>query len=141
MPGVLRKGRDVRGDRVGRAALRDGGLGHSIIEAAAAVADIKDDAALFGGQRRRQQPAVLDDVGEIARQVRRTRIGVGQDVARPQQIEDLGHQRAGLDAADVHHNAAPGSGLLADTALYPKRLARTAPDRKGQPTQKGRQSD
>jgi hypothetical protein len=77
------------------------------------VADIKDDAALFGGQRRRQQPPILDDVGEIARQVRRTRIGVGQDVAGPQQIEDLGHQGAGLDPADMHHHAAPGSGLLA----------------------------
>ena len=30
---------------------------------------------------------------------------------------------------------------VADTALYQKRLARTAPDRKAQPTQKGRQPD
>jgi hypothetical protein len=30
---------------------------------------------------------------------------------------------------------------VADTALYQKRLARTAPNRKAQPTQKGRQPD
>ena len=114
MPGVLPEKTWMSEEIVsGGQPLRDGGLGHGIIEAAAAMADIKDDAALFGGQRRRQHPTVLDDVCEIARQVRRTRIGVGQDVARPQQIEDLGHQRAGLDATDVHHDAAPGSGLLA----------------------------
>ena len=112
MPGVLPEKTWMSEEIVsGGQPLRDGGLGHGIIEAAAAMADIKDDAALFGGQRRRQHPTVLDDVCEIA--VRRTRIGVGQDVARPQQIEDLGHQRAGLDATDVHHDAAPGSGLLA----------------------------
>jgi hypothetical protein len=55
------------------------------------MADIEDDATLFGRQRRRQQAAVLDEVGEIAGQVRRTRIGVGQDIAGPQQIEDPGH--------------------------------------------------
>ena len=32
-------------------------------------------------------------------------------------------------------------GPVADTALYQKRLARTAPDRKAPPTQKGRQPD
>jgi len=31
--------------------------------------------------------------------------------------------------------------IVADTALYQKRLARTAPDRKAQSTQKGRQPD
>ena len=88
-------------------------FGHGVIEAAAAVADIEDDAALLGRQRRRQQPAVLDDIGEIAGQVRRARIGMGQDIAGPQQIENLGHQGAGLDAADMNHDAATRSGLLA----------------------------
>jgi hypothetical protein len=77
------------------------GLGHGIVKGAATVPDIEDDAALFGRQRRRQQATVLDDVGEIARQVWRTRLGVGQDIARAQQIEDLGHQGPGLHTANV----------------------------------------
>ena len=29
---------------------------------------------------------------------------MGQDVARPQQVENIGHQLRGLDAADMHHH-------------------------------------
>jgi hypothetical protein len=54
--GIAGKDVDVGGDRVGRAALRDDGLGHGVIKAAAAVADIEDDATLLGRQRRRQLP-------------------------------------------------------------------------------------
>jgi hypothetical protein len=53
--GIAGKDVDVGGDRVGRATLRDDGLGHGVIKAAA-VADIEDDATLLGRQRRRQQP-------------------------------------------------------------------------------------
>src|SRR5215471_3603946 len=42
-----------------------------------------------------------------------TRIGVSQDIAGPHQIEDLRHQGSGFDTSDVHHDAAPRSGLLA----------------------------
>ncbi len=62
---------------------------HREIEAAAAMADIEQHAALLGRERRRQQLAVLHDVGEGAGHVRRAGIGVGQDIARPQQIEDV----------------------------------------------------
>ena len=49
MPGrVAREDVDVGGDRVGRRALRDRRLGHRVVEAAAAVADVEDDAALLG---------------------------------------------------------------------------------------------
>jgi hypothetical protein len=97
-------------------------LGHGIVEAAAAMADIEDDASLFGRQRRRQQAPVLDDIGEIAGYVRRARIGVRQDVAGPHQIEDLGHQGTGLDATDVHHHTASGSGLFASSDRPLQRL-------------------
>ena len=43
----------------------------------------------------------------------RAGISVGEDVARPQQVEDLRHQRGRLDAADVAHDLAAGAGLLA----------------------------
>ena len=88
-PGEIRHARRVAGehvdvgrDRVGRAALRDRRLRHRVVEAAAAVADVEDHAALLGGERRRQQLAVLHDVGEGAGDVGRARIGVGEDVAR-----------------------------------------------------------
>ena len=76
-------------------------------------------AALLGGERRRQQLAVLHDVGEDAGIVRRAGIGVGQHVARPQQIENLRHQFLGLDAADMHHHPGRPAAHLAglDAAL------------------------
>ena len=64
---------DVGGDRVRRAAAGDRDFRHGEIEAAAAMADVEDHAALLGGERRRQQLAVLHDVGEDARHVRRSR--------------------------------------------------------------------
>ncbi|MGY4215120.1 hypothetical protein ACVMFB_001619 [Bradyrhizobium sp. USDA 4522] len=46
-------------------------------------------------------------------------IGVGQDIARPQQIEDVGHQLPGLDAADMYHHPRRPAAHLAglDAAL------------------------
>ena len=103
----------------GVAAGRDRDLRHGEVETAAAMADVEDYAALLGGERRRQQLAVLHDVGEGTGDVRRAGIGMGQDVARPQQIENLGHQLWRLDAADMHHHlgrpAAHFAGL--DAAL------------------------
>jgi hypothetical protein len=49
---------DVGGDRVESGTRRYRGLGHRVVEAAA-VTDVENDAALLGGGRRRQQPAVL----------------------------------------------------------------------------------
>ena len=52
----------------------------------------KIDAALLGGKRRRQQLAVLHDVGELAGDVGRAGIAVGEHVAGAQDVEDLAHQ-------------------------------------------------
>ena len=105
MPGrVAGEDVDVGGDRVGRRALRDRRLGHRVVEAAAAVADVEVHAALLGFERRRQQLAVLHDVGELAGDVGRAGVAMRQDVARPQQVEDLRHELRRLDAADVAHD-------------------------------------
>ena len=103
----------------GAAAARDRHLRHREIKTAAAMADIEHHAALLGGQRRRQQLAVLHDVGEGAGDVRRAGIGMGQHVARPQQVENLRHQFLGLDAADMHHHLGRPAAHLAglDAAL------------------------
>ena len=77
------------------------------------MADIEDHPALLGGERRRQQFAVLHDVGEAARDVRRAGIGMRQHVAGPQQIEYLRHQLLGLDAADMHHHLGRPAAHLA----------------------------
>ena len=77
---------------------------HGEVETAAAMADIEHHAALLGGQRRRQQFSILHDVGESSGNVRRAGIGMGEDIARPQQVENLRHQFPGLDAADMHHH-------------------------------------
>jgi hypothetical protein len=53
---------DVDRDRVGRHPLLHGGLAHRAVEAAAAVADVDDDAALLGVERSGQEPAVLHGV-------------------------------------------------------------------------------
>ena len=95
---------DVRRDRVGRAALRDRRLGDGVVEAAAAVADVEDDAALLRLERGRQELAVLDDVGAIAGDVGRAGVAVREDVAGAKQVEHLRHQRAIGDAADVAHH-------------------------------------
>jgi hypothetical protein len=57
---------------------------HRVVEAAAAVADVEHHAALLGRQRRGQQLAVLDDVGELAADVGRAGVGMGQHVAGTQ---------------------------------------------------------
>ena len=57
---------DVGGDRVRPDALGNRGFGDGVVEAAAAVADVEDDAALLRGEGGRQQLAVLDDVGALA---------------------------------------------------------------------------
>ena len=77
------------------------------------MTDIEDDTALLGRQSRRQQAAVLNDIGKIAGQVRRARIGMGQNISGPHQIENLRHQGTGLDAADVNHNSTARSRLFA----------------------------
>ena len=104
MPGVLPENDvDVGGDRVGRRALRDRRLGDRVVEAAAAVADVEDDAALLRGERRRQQLAVLHDVGEVAGDVRRAGVAVGEDVAGAQQVEDLATSARGVSTPPMWH--------------------------------------
>jgi hypothetical protein len=70
-------------------------------------------------ERRRQQLAVLDDVGAIPGDVGRARIAVRQDVAGAKQVEDLRHQRPIGDTADVAHHLGRHAGHLArlDRAL------------------------
>jgi hypothetical protein len=84
--------------------LRDGRFRHGEIEGAAAMADVEDDATLLGGKGRRQKPAVLNDIRELPGHVRRARVAVREDVARPKQIENAAHQVGGLDATDMHHH-------------------------------------
>jgi hypothetical protein len=72
---------DVRLDRVGRAALRNGGFGHRVVEAGAAVADVEDHYTPLGCERSRNEAAVLHDIVEGAAQIRRAGIGVSEDVA------------------------------------------------------------
>jgi hypothetical protein len=108
MPGVLPETTWMSEEIVsGVAAVGDRHFGHGVVEAAAAVTDIEDDAALLGRGRRGQQPAVLHDVGEGAGDIRQAGIGVGQDIPRAQQVEDFRHQRDRRDAADVAHH--PGA--------------------------------
>ena len=100
---------NVGGDRVGWATLRDRGLGHRVVEAAATVAHIEQHAALLGIECGRQQPAVLDDVGEFAVVIRRARIAVREDVAGAQRLQDQRHQFHRLHTTDVAHDAAIGA--------------------------------
>src|SRR5262249_19800600 len=95
-PGQIRHARrvagedvNVGGNGVGRAALLDGRFGYRIVEAAATVADVEDHAALLGGERRWQQPAVLHDIGEVAGEIGESRIAMGENIARPQLVENL----------------------------------------------------
>ena len=65
MPGVLPENTWMSEEIVsGAAPAGNRRLGHRVVEAAAAMADVEHDAALLGGERGRQQLAVLDDVGE-----------------------------------------------------------------------------
>ena len=65
MPGVLPENTWMSDEIVsGGQPCCDRRLGHGEVEAAAAVADVEDHAALLGRERRRQQLAVLHDVGE-----------------------------------------------------------------------------
>jgi hypothetical protein len=92
---------NVGGDGIRRASARDCHLRNRVVEAAPAMSDIEDNAALFRRERGRQQFSLLHDIGEGTGDVRRTRIGVGQDIAGPQQVENLRHELRSLDAADM----------------------------------------
>jgi hypothetical protein len=48
---------------------------------------------------------------------------MGEDIAWAQQVEDVGHQLARLDAADMHHELAVRAGLLASHDGAPERLS------------------
>ena len=111
--GVAREHMDIGGDGIGAGASRHRHLGDREIEAAAAMAHVEHDAALLGGQRRRQELAVLYDVRELARDVGSARIAVREHVAGPQRVEDLAHQLGRLDAADVAHHLGSGARHLA----------------------------
>jgi hypothetical protein len=104
---------DIGRNDVRRATLCDRRLRDGEIEAAAAVPDIENDTALLGGERGRQQAPILDDVGEGAADIGGAGIGVGEDVAGPQGVEDLRHQLARLDAADMAHDLGAGASFFA----------------------------
>ena len=82
---------DVGGDLIGPASARDRNFRDGIVEAASTMADVEDDTALFRRQRRRQQFSVLHDIGESACDIGSARIGMGEDVTRSQQIQNLRH--------------------------------------------------
>ena len=68
MPGELPENTWMSDEIVsGGAPCCDRRLGDGVVEAAAAVADVEDHAALLCVERRRQQLAVLHDVGERRR--------------------------------------------------------------------------
>ena len=100
-------------DRIGKRSLRDRRLGHRVIEASAAVADVEMDTTLFRFQRRRQQLAILNDVGELAGDVGRPGVAMREDVAGSQQVKDLRHELRRLDAADMAHDLRAGARHLA----------------------------
>lgn len=109
----------VRRDRIGPASTRERHFRNGVVEATAAMPNVEDHAAPFRGQRRRQQFPVLHYIGEGTGYVRGARISMCEDVARPQQVEDLRHKLAGLDVANVAHDFRRRSGSLArqDRAL------------------------
>src|SRR5256886_14996068 len=97
---------DVAADRVGRETLRDRGFRHGVVEAAAAVADVDQDAALLRGERRGEDLAVAHGV------VAGARVGVGEDVAGTKQIQQ--RRELARRVADVTHDArAAHAGALA----------------------------
>src|ERR1700716_1338100 len=59
----------------------------------------------------------------VPRIVRGAGIRIGEDIAWAQQVEDVGHQLARLDAADMHHELAVRAGLLASHDGAPERLS------------------
>ena len=112
-PGVFpEKDMDVRGDRCRAAtALRNRGFGDRVVEAAAAMPDVEHHAAFLRIERGRQGAFLfLDDVGELAHDVRRARISSasarrrGSSVSR---ICDISSRR--FDASDMAHHLRPGA--------------------------------
>src|SRR5215471_14724942 len=80
-PGQIRHARrvagedvNVGGDGVRQAALLNGGFRYRVVEAAATVADVEYHAALLGGERPRQQPTFLHDIGKVAGEIGESRI-------------------------------------------------------------------
>ena len=111
---------DVARYRVRPQALFNGGLGHGVVEAAAAMPDVDDHAALLGFQRGGDHLALLHRV------VAGAAVGMRQDVARAQQVEQLA-QVAGR-IADVAHEAPPGPRALECFERAPERLEAVGAD-------------
>jgi hypothetical protein len=86
------------------------------------VAHVEDDPALLGGARRRQQPAVLDDVGEGAGVIGQTGIRMRQDISGAQHVENVRHQLGRLDPADMAHHPSAATGLGCSLDRPPQRL-------------------
>ena len=78
------------------------------------MADVDDDPALLGGQRRRQELAVLHRV------VAGAAVGVREDVAGPQQVEQVGE--IARRRADVAHHACVATGQLGSPDRTTQRL-------------------
>jgi hypothetical protein len=75
---IARTAMNVGRNGVGRTALRNGGFGHGVIETAATVADVEDHATLLGRKHRRDEVAILHDIGEGAGRIGRAGIGIGR---------------------------------------------------------------
>ena len=77
------------------------------------MADVEDHSALLRSERRRRQSAVLHDIGEVTGEVGEPRIAMGENVAWPQQIKDLRHQRPCFHSTNVAHHLGAGTRILA----------------------------
>src|SRR5262249_4519250 len=110
---IARSDMNVGRERIGRTALRNGSLRNRVIETVSPVAEIEHDAAPLGFERRRSEPAILHDVGRSAGDISRSGVAVGQNIAWAQHFEDLCHQLARFNAADMAHDLAAGFRLLA----------------------------
>src|SRR4029453_12555947 len=85
-----------------------------VVEAAAAVADVEDHAALLGRLGRRKQLSILYNV--VAGPAERG----GQDIARPEEIEEIGDRARRIADMAHHPELRAGHGGGPDSA--PQRL-------------------
>src|SRR5206468_11605389 len=95
---------NVRGNRVRWRTLRNRRFRDRVVEAATSMTNVENNTTLLCSECGGKQLAVLDDIGEVAREIWETRIAVRENVARSQQVENLRHQLARLDATDVAHH-------------------------------------
>jgi len=104
MPGELPENTDIGRESCRACSPAASPLRHREVEAAAAVADVEQHAALLRAEAPPAQLAVLDDVGELPAVFGKPEKQCSG--CRPaQRVQDLHHQLRRGDAADVAHHA------------------------------------